>query len=77
MATAGGLGVVLLLLESLPLVWRRRYPLLVMLVVLTATIVHIAIIPEGAPNRVGLGILVATYTIGERLTDRRRWASRH
>jgi signal transduction histidine kinase len=66
-ATAGGLGVVLLLLESLPLVWRRHYPLVVMLVVLTATIVHIAVIPEGAPNEVGLGILVATYTIGERL----------
>jgi signal transduction histidine kinase len=66
-ATAGGLGVGLLLLESLPLVWRRRYPLVVMLVVLTATIVHIAVIPEGAPNQVGLGILVATYTIGERL----------
>ena len=66
-ATAGGLAVVLLLLESLPLVWRRRYPLVVMLVVLTATIVHIAIIPAGAPNEVGLGILVATYTIGERL----------
>ena len=66
-ATAGGLGVVLLLLESLPLVWRRRYPLIVMLVVLTATIVHIAVIPQGAPNEVGLGILVATYTIGERL----------
>ena len=66
-STAGGLGIVLLLLESLPLVWRRRYPLVVMLVVLTASIVHIAVIPEGAPNQVGLGILVATYTIGERL----------
>ena len=66
-ATAGGLPIVLLLLESLPLVWRRRYPLVVMLVVLSATIVHIAVIPDGAPSQVGLGILVATYTIGERL----------
>ena len=54
-ATAGALGVVLLLLESLPLVWRRRYPLVVMLVVLTASIIHVAIIPAGAPNEVAAG----------------------
>jgi signal transduction histidine kinase len=66
-ATAGGLPIALLLLESVPLVWRRRYPLVVMLVVLTATIVHIAVVPVGAPAQVGLGILVAAYTIGERL----------
>jgi signal transduction histidine kinase len=62
--------VLLLLLESLPLIGRRRYPLEVMLVVVSATIVQIGILPAGVPLQSGLGILVAIYTIGERL-DRR------
>ena len=62
--------MLLLLLESLPLIVRRRYPLEVMLIVVSATIVQIAILPPGVPLRSGLGILVAIYTIGERL-DRR------
>jgi signal transduction histidine kinase len=62
--------VTLLLLESLPLIVRRTYPLAVMAVVSGATIVHLVIIPANQPLQVGLGILVATYTIGERL-DRR------
>jgi signal transduction histidine kinase len=64
------LTVFLLLLESLPLIVRRRYPLEVMLVVVSATIVQIGILPAGVPLESGLGILVAIYTIGERL-DRR------
>ncbi|MET1232120.1 MAG: hypothetical protein ABWY52_04645, partial [Candidatus Limnocylindrales bacterium] len=67
---AGGATVLLLLLESLPLIVRRRYPLEVMLVIVTATIVHIAILPEGQEILAGLGVLVAIYTVGERL-DRR------
>ena len=63
----GGLTAVLLLLESLPLIVRRRYPLAVMLVVVSATIVQIALIPEGQLLQSGLGVLVAIYTIGERL----------
>jgi signal transduction histidine kinase len=62
-----GLTVGLLLLESLPLVVRRRYPLEIFLVVVTASIVHIALIPQGQALSAGLGILVAMYTIGERL----------
>jgi signal transduction histidine kinase len=62
--------VVLLLLESLPLIVRRRYPLEVMLVVVSATIVQIGILPPGVPLQSGLGILVAIYAIGEGL-DRR------
>jgi signal transduction histidine kinase len=57
----------LLLLESLPLVFRRRRPLEVMLVIVTATIVHIAILPDGQELQAGLGVLVAIYTVGERL----------
>jgi signal transduction histidine kinase len=64
------LTVFLLLLESLPLIVRRRYPLESMLIVVSATIVQIGILPAGAVLQSGLGILVATYTIGERL-DRR------
>ncbi len=59
--------VVLLLLESLPLIVRRRYPLEVFLVVVTASIVDVALVPEGQAITAGLGILVAMYTIGERL----------
>ena len=66
----GAVTVLLLLLESLPLVLRRRYPLEVMLVVVSATIVQIGILPANVPLQSGLGILVAIYTIGERL-DRR------
>jgi signal transduction histidine kinase len=67
---AGPASVLLLLLESLPLIVRRRYPLEVMLVVVTATIVHIAIVPVDQEIQAGLGVLVAIYSIGERL-DRR------
>ena len=66
----GPVTVLLLLLESLPLIVRRRYPLEVMLVVVSATIVQIGILPAGVALQSGLGILVAIYTIGERL-DRR------
>jgi signal transduction histidine kinase len=62
-----GVTVVLLLLESLPLVLRRRYPLEVFLVIVAATIAHIAILPSDQELQAGLGILVAMYTIGERL----------
>ncbi len=64
---AGPATAALLLLESLPLAARRRYPLEVFLVVVGATIVHVAIVPQGAQLEAGLGVLVAMYTIGERL----------
>jgi signal transduction histidine kinase len=63
----GAFTAVLLLLESLPLILRRRYPLAVVLLVLGATIFHIAITPEGEELTAGLGLLVALYTAGERL----------
>lgn len=66
----GAATVVLLLLQSLPLILRRVYPLETMLVVVAATIVHIAILPPAGELQAGLGVLVAIYTIGERL-DRR------
>lgn len=66
----GPLTAALLLLESLPLVYRRRFPLPVILIILGATAVHIAIVAEGAELRAGLGVLVALYTAGERLERR-------
>jgi signal transduction histidine kinase len=66
----GALTVALLLLESLPLALRRRFPLPVVLVVLAATTVHIAIVAPGADLRAGLGVLVALYTAGERIERR-------
>jgi signal transduction histidine kinase len=67
LGAAGALTLALLLLESLPLILRRRFPLEVFLVVVTASIVQIALVPEGQQLTAGLGILVAMYTIGERL----------
>lgn len=66
----GPLTAALLLLQSLPLVYRRRFPLPVILIILGATAVHIAIVAEGAELRAGLGVLVALYTAGERLERR-------
>ena len=63
----GGLTAVLLLLESLPLLVRRRYPVVVLLVVVSATVVQIALLPPGEELLAGLGLLVAIYTVGERL----------
>ena len=66
-STVDGLTVVLLLLESLPLIVRRRFPLEVFLVVVAATLVQLAIVPVGQEFLGGLGVLVAFYTVGERL----------
>ena len=66
-AAPDGLTLALLLLESLPLIVRRRFPLEVFLVIVAATIVQLAIVPEGQEFLAGLGVLVAFYTVGERL----------
>jgi signal transduction histidine kinase len=67
LVSPGWLSALLLLLESLPLVVRRHYPLAVLLVIVGATIVQIALIPPGGALTGGLGLLVAVYTVGERL----------
>ena len=63
----GAVTAVLLLLESLPLALRRRFPLPVVLIVLGATVTHVAIVAPGGEFRSGLGVLVAMYTAGEML----------
>lgn len=63
--------VPLLLLETLPIAVRRRFPAGALLVILAAAAVHILILSEGEDFPSGLAVLVALYTVGERL-DRRR-----
>ena len=67
---AGIANLVLLMLQALPLVVRRRWPLAVVLVVLGALLVQLAILPAGAELRSSLGPLVALYTAGEQLERR-------
>jgi signal transduction histidine kinase len=61
-------SLVLLVLQTLPLVFRRRYPLVVLAVTAGATVVHAALAAEAL--NATLGFLVALYTVGERV-DRR------
>jgi signal transduction histidine kinase len=65
--STGAITVALLLLQSLPLIVRRRAPLAVLLIVVSATVVQIALLPPGEDLLAGLGLLVAVYTVGERL----------
>jgi signal transduction histidine kinase len=65
-----GVTLAFLLLESLPLIVRRRFPLAVLGIIAGASILHLAVLTAGQSPTAGLGILVAVYTVGERL-DRR------
>jgi signal transduction histidine kinase len=71
-SAAGGsdpLSVTLLLLETLPLIVRRRWPIPVFGVTLAATVAH-AFLAEGQIVNESLGALVALFTVAERY-DRR------
>jgi signal transduction histidine kinase len=65
-----GVTLAFLALENLPLIVRRRFPLAVLGVVAGVSIVHLGLLAAGQSPTAGLGILVAVYTVGERL-DRR------
>ena len=78
LAVAGGaseagrrdaLSITLLLLETLPLLGRRRWPIPVLVITLAATILHASLV-EGAVVNESLGALVALFTVAERY-DRR------
>jgi signal transduction histidine kinase len=62
------LSLILLVLQTLPLIVRRRYPLAVLVVTVLATLAHAALAREELSST--LGFLVALFTAGERL-DRR------
>jgi signal transduction histidine kinase len=63
------LSVVLLMLQTVPLVLRRRYPMGVLVVVTVATVCH-GLLASGPTIDATLGGLVALYTVAERC-DRR------
>ncbi len=60
------LAVALVLLESLPLIARRRFPVAVLAITFGATFGHVLLAPQGASVSEGFGSLVALYTVAER-----------
>jgi signal transduction histidine kinase len=62
------LSLVLLVLQTMPLIMRRRWPLAVFIVCFGATMAHAALAREQLSTT--LGFLVALFTVGER-EDRR------
>ena len=63
------LSIALLLLETLPLIVRRRWPIPVLVVTLAATALHASLVQGQVVNE-SLGALVALFTVAERY-DRR------
>ncbi len=63
------LSIALLLLETLPLIVRRRWPIPVLVVTLAATALHASLV-QGQVINESLGALVALFTVAERY-DRR------
>jgi signal transduction histidine kinase len=63
------LSVTLLLLETLPLLVRRRWPIPVLGVTLGATVLHAALVQGQVVNE-SLGALVALFTVAERYERR-------
>jgi signal transduction histidine kinase len=63
------LSIALLVLESLPLLFRRRWPIPVFIVAGTATVFHVLLAGSAGVNE-GIGSLVALFTVAERF-DRR------
>jgi signal transduction histidine kinase len=79
LAVAGGaddvggrspLDIALLLLESLPLIARRRFPVAVFAITFGATFTHLLLAPAGGSISEGLGSLVALYSVAERCERR-------
>ncbi len=63
------LSITLLLLETLPLLVRRRWPIPVLIVTLTATALHASLVQGPVVNE-SLGALVALFTVAERYPRR-------
>lgn len=67
---SGPLNLTLLLLQTVPLVLRRRFPALVLLVIFGALAGQILILPEHGDLSATFGPLVALYTVGAQLERR-------
>lgn len=63
------LSITLLLLETLPLIVRRRWPIPVLVVTLAATALHASLVQGQVVNE-SLGALVALFTVAERYPRR-------
>ena len=61
---AGPLNITLLLLQTMPLVVRRRHPFGVLIVVTGSMAIQTWLLPDGAHLNASPGILVAFFTIG-------------
>jgi signal transduction histidine kinase len=59
------INITLLFLQTVPLVFRRLFPLGVLVLVMGALILQIGVLPTGANLRSSLGPLVALYSAGE------------
>src|SRR5690242_4158683 len=65
-ATYTGLATALILLQTLPLVARRRWPLAVLAIAAIAAALALALLPlSGGP--IALGLAVALYTVASRV----------
>ena len=64
---SNALNLTLILLQTVPLFVRRRFPVSVLLVVAGALYAQLLILPAGAMLNAVVGLLVALYTVGERL----------
>ena len=74
--TTAGLGIALILLQTLPLAFRRWYPVGVLAVVVAATLATMAAEIPGRPNGgVGVVLLVALYSVAAHCPRRQAaWA---
>lgn len=67
---AGPLNLALLVFQSVPLIFRRRFPVAVLLVIVAAATAQLALLQEATDFYAAVGMLVALYTVGERLERR-------
>ena len=66
----GLLNIGLLLLQTVPLAVRRRFPVAVFAVVAGALLAQLLLLPEGGNLRAVLGVLLAVFTVGDQLPRR-------
>jgi signal transduction histidine kinase len=66
----GLLNIGLLLLQTVPLAVRRRFPVAVLAVVAGGLVAQLLLLPEGGSLRAVVGVLLAVFTVGDQLPRR-------
>jgi signal transduction histidine kinase len=66
----GLLNIALLLLQTVPLAVRRRFPVAVFAIVTGALLAQLLLLPAGGSLRAVLGVLLAVFTVGDQLPRR-------